>query len=122
MDIVHLKTEHTPTTFKCDRWPGCNCPDGAVDIDCPGLLQSTSKIAGSNDLGDNPSPLPRVLVCDRWPLCGCASDKMKASCSNQEALSSNYLEMALWAILSTTAIIFTALATYRLPVITGTAQ
>jgi hypothetical protein len=122
MDIVHPKTERTPTTFKCDRWPRCNCPDGTVDIDGPGLLQSTSKIAGSNDLGDNPSPLPRILVCDRWPLCGCASDKMKASCSNQETLSSNYLEMAFWAILGTASITFTALAAYRLLAITGAVQ
>lgn len=24
-------------SFECPRWPGCGCPDGTVDPDCPGL-------------------------------------------------------------------------------------
>lgn len=42
---------HQPANrpFYCPRWPGCECPDGTVIHDCPGLTDPRNKVA--RDLG-----------------------------------------------------------------------
>ena len=49
--------------FHCPRWPRCDCPDGTVDRNCPGL--ETLAIPPGNQT---------VNVCDWFPDCGCEGD------------------------------------------------
>lgn len=34
---VRRRSEPDPSTFWCPLWPGCDCPDGTMRHDCPGL-------------------------------------------------------------------------------------
>jgi hypothetical protein len=53
----------TPARFNCLNWPKCDCPDGSVARNCPGLERITI-----------PPGNQQQRVCDAWPECQCDGD------------------------------------------------
>lgn len=54
---------HVPKVFHCPTWPRCGCPDGTVDLACPGIERLSVPPAG-----------PTQRVCRQWPECQCDGD------------------------------------------------
>ena len=94
------------TRFNCARWPACRCPDGAVDIDCPGLDRPAARQRDLMAQFEND-----FLPCARWPDCNAESDHCSPSCSARPGRHESLLPEGAFAIICATAVC-TALAIY----------
>ena len=72
--------QRTPARFHCPIWPGCDCPDGSVDPNCPGL--ETLTIPPGNR---------KAMVCQDYPDCGCEGDcelpPLRAACAPERIIA-----------------------------------
>ncbi|WP_315920378.1 hypothetical protein [Mesorhizobium sp. SP-1A] len=57
-------------TFHCPLWPRCECPDGSMRVDCPGLSAMAAPADTAKKIGcpNAPNASATTIAHGAWPV------------------------------------------------------